>query len=153
MMRFFSVTNFVGVLAVAWLCGIQWQTNSRLEAHVRELNQIRQDQSAKLGEQARSLKDDATDMEDLRQRLMMSESEATKLVQQRDELVEEKKQLIAAMEKWVAAVKQRDAALKQAAADIQTLVQQRNDAIAKFNDLANKYNNVVKEMQDEQVGH
>ena len=147
MIRFFSVCNFMGVVAVAVLCGIQWQTNSLLDARVKDLDAIRTQQSAKIDEQARERKDDAADLEDLRQRLMMSESEMNTMERQRDQLADEDKQLVAALQKWVAAVKQRDAALKQAADQIQTLAQQRNDAVAKFNDLAGKYNTVVKELQ------
>jgi septal ring factor EnvC (AmiA/AmiB activator) len=141
--RFFSIFNFAGIVAVALLCAIQWEINSRLEARAQQLDQTRIEQSAKIDEQARELKDDAADLEDLRGRLTTCESDLGKAIAQRDQLGLENKQLGAALDKWVAAVKARDAALSE-------VLKQRNDAIAKFNDLANKYNGLVKQTEDGQ---
>jgi chromosome segregation ATPase len=138
MNRFFSIFNCLGIGALAVLCAIQWRANSRLEHDVQWLDQTRIEQSAKIAEQNRVLKDDAADLEDLRLRLSLSESELAKSVA-------EGIQLKAALAKWAAAVKQRDAAIKQAAEQIQKLAAERNDAIRKFNDLADKYNSLVKQ--------
>ncbi len=145
MNRFFSLLNFVGVAALCVLCCVQWQANSRLEANVERLDQTRIEQSAKIAEQDITLKDDAADLEDLRQRLSMSESELKTTIADRDRFAAEDKLLKAALDKWIAAVKERDAAIKQAGDVIQKLVGERNDAIAKFNDLADKYNALVKQ--------
>jgi chromosome segregation ATPase len=141
--RFFSIFNLSGVVAITLLCAIQWETNSRLEARQRELDQTRIEQSAKIDEQTRELKDDAADMQDLRGRLTTWESDLGKAIAQRDQLGLENKQLGAALDKWMAAVKARDAALNE-------VLKQRNDAIAKFNDLAGKYNGLVKETDNGQ---
>jgi chromosome segregation ATPase len=145
MNRFFLLFNFSGVAVLCMLCCAQWNANSRLEDNVERLDQTRIEQSAKIAEQDRTLKDDAADLEDLRQRLSMSESELKTTMVERDRFAAEDKQLKAALDKWIAAVKERDAAIKQAGDLIQKLATERNDAIAKFNDLADKYNALVKQ--------
>jgi septal ring factor EnvC (AmiA/AmiB activator) len=145
MNRLFSLFNFVGVAALCVLCCVQWQANSRLEANVEQLDQTRIEQSGKIAEQDRTLKNDAADLEDLRQRLSMSESALKTTIADRDRFGAENKQLKAALDKWIAAVKERDAAIKQAGDVIQKLAAERNDAIAKFNELADKYNALVKQ--------
>jgi chromosome segregation ATPase len=137
--RFLSIFNCLGVGVLAVLCAVQWQANSRLENNVEQLDKTRIEQSAKIAEQERTLKDDAADLEDLRQRLSMSESQLQKAVA-------EGTRLKAALDKWMAAVRQRDAALKQAGEQVQKLAGERNEAIQKFNDLADKYNALVKQM-------
>jgi septal ring factor EnvC (AmiA/AmiB activator) len=131
MNRFFSIFNCLGVGVLAVLCAVQWQANSRLENNVEQLDKTRIEQSAKIAEQERTLKDDAADLEDLRQRLSMSESELKKAVA-------EAGRLKTALDKW-------KAALKQAGEQIQKLAGERNEAIQKFNDLADKYNALVKQ--------
>jgi chromosome segregation ATPase len=137
--RFLSIFNCLGVGVLAVLCAIQWRANSRLENNVEQLDKTRIEQSAKIAEQEITLKDDAADLEDLRQRLSMSESELQKAVA-------EGTRLKATLSEWMAAVHQRDAALKQAGQQIQKLAGERNEAIQKFNDLADKYNALVKQM-------
>jgi chromosome segregation ATPase len=140
MNRFFLIFNFLGVAVLCVLCAAQWQTNSRLENNVERLDKTRIKQSAKIAEQATTLKDDAADLNDLRQRLSMSESELKDAVAERDRFAAEGRQLKAALDKWMAAVAARDAALRQAGDQIQRLSNERNDAVRKFNDLAEKYN-------------
>jgi len=60
--RFFSIFNCLGVAVLAVLCAIQWQANSRLENNVEQLDKTRIEQSAKIAEQERTLKDDAADL-------------------------------------------------------------------------------------------
>jgi chromosome segregation ATPase len=146
--RIFPIVNSLGVAILCVMSAAQWQTNSRLENTVEQLDKTRIEQSAKIAEQERTLKDDASDLEDLRQRLSMSESELKTTLVERDRFAAEAKILKTALDKWVAAVKQRDAALTQAGDLIQKLSAERNDAVAKFNDLADKYNAVVKELND-----
>ena len=135
MNRFFSIFNCLGVGVLAVLCAVQWQANSRLENNVEQLDKTRIEQSAKIAQQESTLKDDAADLEDLRQRLSMSESEL------QNSVVEEGR-LKTALDKW-------KAALKQAGEQIQKLAGERNEAIQKFNDLADKYNGLVKQMGGE----
>ena len=135
MNRFLSIFNCLGVAVLAVLCAVQWQANSRLENNVEQLDKTRIEQSAKIAQQESTLKDDAADLEDLRQRLSMSESELKTAVTQAG-------QLKTALDKW-------KAALKQAGEQIQKLAGERNEAIQKFNDLADKYNSLVKQMGGE----
>jgi chromosome segregation ATPase len=138
--------NFAGVVALAVLCGFQWQTNSRLNLEAQSLQKTTLEQAAKIDEQTRTIKNDAADLDDLRGRLSLSESALAD-----DEATI--KQLKAAMDKWIAAVAQRDLALKQAGGQMQKLAAERNEAILKFNDLAGKYNAVVKQLNDSGDGH
>ncbi|MGA2443708.1 MAG: hypothetical protein ABSH08_22365 [Tepidisphaeraceae bacterium] len=142
MNRLLSIFNCLGVGVLAVLCAIQWQANSRLENNLEQLDKTRIEQSTKIAQQESTLKDDAADLEDLRQRLSMSESELEKAVA-------DGTQLKATLAKWMAAVKERDAAIKQAGERIQKLAGERNRAIQKFNDLADKYNSLVKQMGGE----
>ena len=138
--------NFAGVVALAVLCGFQWQTNSRVNLEAQSLQKTTLEQAAKIDEQTRTIKNDAADLDDLRGRLSLSESALAD-----DEATI--KQLKAAMDKWIAAVAQRDLALKQAGGQMQKLAAERNEAILKFNDLAGKYNAVVKQLNDSGDGH
>lgn len=150
MNRFFSIFNFLGVAALCVLCAAQWQTNSRLEDNVMRLDQTRIEQSTKIADQERTLKDDAADLDDLRLRLSMSESELKTTLAEHDHFAAEARQLKASLDQWIAAVKERDAALKKAGDLIQKLAVERNDAIARFNDLADKYNALVKQLPNGQ---
>jgi chromosome segregation ATPase len=141
--RFLLIFNFLGVAVLCVLCAVQWQTNSRLESDVEQLDKMRVEQSAKIAEQQITLKDDAIDLDDLRRRLSMSESELKNVVIERDRVAAEGKQLKAALNKWMAAVAARDAAIRQAGDQILKLSNERNDAVQKFNELAGKYNAVV----------
>ncbi len=138
MSRFFSIFNCIGVGVLAMLCAVQWQANSRLEKDVEQLDKTRIEQTEKIAEQDRTLKDDGADLEDLRQRMSMSQSQLRKTLV-------EGTQLKKSLDQWMAAVKQRDAALKQAGEQIQKLAAERNDAIQKYNDLVDKYNALVKQ--------
>jgi chromosome segregation ATPase len=143
MNRFFLIFNFLGVSLLCVLCAAQWQTNSRLENSVEQFDKTRIEQTAKIAEQKNTLKDDAADLTDLRQRLSMSELELKNAVAERDHFAAEDKQLKTALDNWMAAVAARDAALRQASDQIQKLSNDRNDAVRKFNDLAGKYNALV----------
>jgi uncharacterized coiled-coil DUF342 family protein len=138
--------NFAGVIALAVLCSFQWQINSRVNLEAQSLQKTTLEQAAKIDEQDRTIKNDAADLDDLRNRLSLSESALAD-----DEVTI--KQLKAALDKWIAAVAQRDQALKLAGVQIQKLANERNDAILKFNDLAGKYNAVVKQLNDSGDGH
>jgi len=130
--------NFLGVFVLAVLLCIQWRINSRLEADDLRLDQLRIEQSAKIADQDISLKQNAADLDDFRQRLSMSESSLKSAIIERDKLAELVDQLKKMLDQWKAAVAARDQAIQQ-------LIAQRNDAITKFNALADKYNASVKQ--------
>jgi len=144
--------NFLGVAAVAILCGFQWQTNSRLSLEVQSLEKTRLEQAAKIDEQDQTIKNDAVDLDDLRSRLSLAESALVEAQQKVADDQAEIKQLKTALDKWIAAVAERDQALKQAGTEILKLANERNEAILKFDDLAGKYNAVVKQLNDSGAG-
>ena len=133
-----TCVNFVGVFVLAVLLSVQWKANSRLEAENVRLDQMRIEQSAKIADQENTLKQNAADLDDFRQRLSVSESSLKSAIVDRDRLGRLVDQLKTSLDQRKAAVTARDAA-------IQKLATERNDAIAKFNDLADKYNALVKQ--------
>ncbi len=144
--------NFVGVVAMAILCGFQWQIDTRLNLEAQALGKTRLQQAATIDQQDRTIKNDAADMDDLRSRLSLAESALAEAQQKIADDQAQIKQLKIALDKWIAAVAQRDQALKQAGEQIQKLATERNDAILKFNDLAGKYTALVKQFNDAQSG-
>jgi chromosome segregation ATPase len=130
------------------LCLFQWQANRRIDAQLSRANQARLEQTAKIAEQDSGLRENATEMADLRQRLSLAD---TDLKDAQDKLAadnQQRDQLKGALDKWIAAVAQRDQALKQAGERLATLTAQDNQAVQKFNDLADKYNQVVKQLDE-----
>lgn len=167
MNRILTAVNFLGVLAVAGLCIVQWQTNSQLNQDVQTLHNTEVQQSAKIDDQDKAIKQGMSDLDDLRQRLSASDT-ATKDTQakldamtqqrdqaaaqrdqvtaERDQLKNEQVQMKSALDKWSAAVSERDDVIKQAAQRLQKATDDRNQAVQKYNDLAEKYNAAVKEL-------
>jgi chromosome segregation ATPase len=146
MMRIILGSNLAGVLVLAVLCAVQWKSDSDLSHEADRLRQLSADQSAKIDDQEKSLKQDAADLDDLRQRLAVSEDALKDAKDKLTAATAERDQLKAAVDKWTAAVATRDDALKQANAQVQKLSADRDDAVKKFNDLADKYNDVVKQL-------
>ena len=153
MNRLLTFVNFLGVLTLAALSVQQWRANTALSQTADHLEQTRQEQSAKLADQEKSLKAANADLDDTRQKLEKSDAsltdanrklvtaatEKSQLIAQRDQLTDQRDQLKTTVEKWTTAVSDRDQALKQANDQIQRLSTERNDAIAKFNNLAMKH--------------
>lgn len=155
MSRFLQYFNLAGVAALAILCAIQWQQNSRINQEVIELEKVRLEQAAKIAEQANTIKGDAADLEEFRQRLVQtgnalkeSDAKLAACTAERSQLTAERDQLKATLDKWVAAVAERDKVLKQASDELVKLAKDRNEAVLKFNDLAGKYNGLVKDLND-----
>jgi chromosome segregation ATPase len=143
MNRALSILNFLGIAALAVLCAVQWQANSHLLSNVDQLQHITQDQAAQISDQTITLKQNAEDLTDLRDRLATSESDLAAATGQIAKLK-------SSLDQWMQAVKDRDAALKNAGVLVQSFAAQRNDAIKRFNDLADKYNALVKQVQNGQ---
>ena len=146
MNRFLHLFNLLGVLILAVLCVIQWQVNSRVNQRANDLETIRRSQATQLEEDDRTIKGQAADLDEFRQRLSLAESQLkdleSKLNQttlERNQLADERDQLKSALSKWMTAVTERDAAIKKAGTQIQQLAAERNDAIQKLNDLITKF--------------
>lgn len=153
MNRFMQGFNFLGVLVLVGLCALQWQANRQANLQINSLIQIRIEQTAKIDEQNLTIRNQAADLDEFRQRLTLAESllkeTQDKLVAKTalcDRLITGQNQLKAALDTWMAAVAERDLALKHADEVIQKLVTERNQAVEKFNDLAGKYNTLVKNL-------
>lgn len=167
MNRLLQILNFLGVLALVWLCGLQWKDNGRLHADGEDLERTRQAQAAKIAEQEKTLQGYSSDLDDLRNKLSKSDAalketqgklaamskERDQVVAARDQLTKERDQLKADIETWRANLAQRDDLLKQANEQVQKANEQaqksqadRNDAVNRYNDIVNKYNAVVKQL-------
>jgi chromosome segregation ATPase len=168
MSRILQYFNLVGVAALAVLLAIQWQANSRLDELARNLDQTRQEQASKIADLDKTIKGNASDLEDLRDRLSKSE----------DTVKDDEKKLVTAnadkarlqsavdqdraiVVKWRDAIAERDQILLKQKEDLQKLasdhgdlVGKYNDLFAKYNDLAGKYNSVVNELNNRnKTGH
>ncbi len=69
MNRTLNYLNLVGVVLLAVLCALQWRRDSRLNLLAIDLEKTRQAQASKLAEQDAMLKQNASDLDDLRDRL------------------------------------------------------------------------------------
>jgi chromosome segregation ATPase len=157
MSRVIQALNLIGILILAGLCWVQWQTNRQVNLEAKQLDKIRLQQVAKIAEQDQAIKGYAADLEDFRQRLTLSEASLKEseekfrqLSAERDKLLAERDQLKLSLDKFTAALAERDAALKKSAEQIQKLSEDRNEAVTKFNDLAEKYNALVKDLEKSQ---
>ena len=144
MNRVLQTANFLGLCAVAILCAIQWQSIARIDVDRDRLELVRQSQAKQIDQQAKTISDQASDLEDFRKRLTLAEDQLKDLQQKLNDAIAERDQLREALPKWKAAVASRDAAIKKASMEIESLANQRDSAIAQFNDVAVKYNNLVK---------
>lgn len=144
MNRLLQWLNFLGVLALAGLCVAQWNTNRRLNLTTADLERTRITQNAKIAEQSKTIRDQAADLEEFRERIRLSEAGLADAEKKSRTLQTERDELKASLTQWTAAVAQRDAVIKQAAGEIQRLSDDRNDAVKKFNELAAKYNAMVQ---------
>lgn len=160
MSRLLQFFNFVGVAALAVLLAIQWTANSRLNQQARDLDETRQAQAAKITDLDKTIKGNASDLDDLRGRLTKSEStvadDEKKLAlasAEKTRLQADVAQDKAMVAKWQTAITERDQILRQQKDQLDKFVSDRSDLIhrfddlqTKYNDLANKYNGVVNEL-------
>jgi chromosome segregation ATPase len=158
MNRVFAVFNFFGILVLCVLCAIQWQVNSRVNSRAISLEEIRQQQATKLQANDKTITAYTSDLEDLRQRLSLSESQLKELdeklsreIAERNQVAAERDDLKIALGKWMAALAERDKTINQARDQLQKLATERNDAVQKLDDLTDKYNKLVKQWNDQQT--
>jgi chromosome segregation ATPase len=157
MKRFFDFFNLLGIGVLTLLCFAQWSANGRLGRENDRLETIRLQQANILRTQEATIKGQAADLNEFRDRLTTAEAQLKKLAlqlsevtAQRDRAVMERDQLKAQLAQWQAAVKQRDALIEKAGTEIQALSKQRNDAVTQFNDLVARYNALAKQRQSGQ---
>lgn len=161
MNRMLQILNFLGVLALVWLCSFQWKDNGRLHADNQDFERTGQAQAAKIAEQEKTLQGYSSDLDDLRGKLSKSDAELketqgklaretaerNQIAAARDRLAQERDQLNSVLEKWKEGITERDERLKQAGDQIQKANAARDDAVNRFNELVGKYNGVVKELE------
>lgn len=152
MNRALNFFNAAGVLLLAILCALQWRHDSRLNLLAINLEKTRLEQASKLADQDALLKHNATDLDDLRDRLERAgvalrdaENKLASAVAEGNQLRTQDDQLQQALKKWRAAVADRDQTIQKAGVQIEKLAIERNDAVMKFNDLAGKCNALVKQ--------
>jgi len=157
MNRILTGVNLLGVLVLASLCVMQWKINSQLNNHADDLERTRQQQTAKIADQEKTIAGNTQDLDDFRKRLDEAQAQIKQmqtnldgLSAQNKQLEAERAQFTATLEKWKEALAGRDTALKQASERIQQLGSERNTAVSKFNDLMTQYNSAGKELQSRQ---
>lgn len=155
--------NFVGVCLLAGLCTWQWDTNSRLNEQVRSLEETRDSQTAKIADLDKTIKGNASDMEDLHGRLTKSEDtvkdDEKKLAA--DEVQKKQLQVLADRDKelvgqWRAAIDRRDQILLKQKDQLEQfhdengkLASQVTALEAKYTDAVNKYNALVQQINNQ----
>jgi uncharacterized coiled-coil DUF342 family protein len=145
--------NFVGVLALAVLCVIQWRTNRELNLEVGQLEKARLEQSAKLAQQEQAIQGCASDLDRFREQLSGAKATLRKLEAKLGKAEHEaaqagieRDQLKVSVTNWANAIALRDERLKKATDELQKLITERSDVVAKFNELAEKYNEAVNDL-------
>lgn len=155
--------NFVGVCLLAGLCAVQWDTNSRLNEQVRSLEETRDSQTAKIADLDKTIKGNASDLDDLHGRLSKSEdtvkederklAAADAETKRMQNLVERDKEMVG---QYRSAIDQRDEVirtqrenLEKAAAENGVLVNEANALKAKYIDAANKYNALAQQINNQ----
>jgi len=134
--------NLFGVLALAALCIAQWQRDRLLNLEIGRLDQIRQQQVAKIDEQANLLGGLNEDLGQLKTSLANEQTLRSQVEQKvastesaNQQLVFERDQLKAAITNWSDAVTLRDARMKEANARIEQLAADLNASIRKYNEM------------------
>lgn len=155
--------NFIGVCLLAGLCTLQWDHNSRLDQQVRTLEETRDSQAAKIADLDKTIKGNASDLEDLRGRLTKSDDTVKDDEKKLAAADVEKKRMQAQVDRdkeivaqWRAAIDQRDQILlkqkdqlEKLVSDHNELVNKDNEVMAKYNDVANKYNALVQQLNNQ----
>jgi chromosome segregation ATPase len=154
MNKIVTYLNFLGILALALLCGNQWAVNSRLNADLAAMQNKADAQAAESAKQADTIKQNTADLDDLHERLTVAETqlhqnqtELTKVRAERDQAKAEQAQLLEQRQRFADAVTQRDQliaqqndAIRKQADSIHQLQSARDDAVKRFNDLVVQYN-------------
>ena len=147
--------NLFGVLVLALLCLVQWNTNRQLNLEVNSLSKAQFDLAAKLAEEeqtARGLTADLAqfkeqftraekDLGDTQRKLSLADHETHQLIVEREHLK-------TSITNWAAAVTTRDERLSEANTQLRRLSDDLNFSVRKFNDLATNHNALVKDVNE-----
>jgi 5-bromo-4-chloroindolyl phosphate hydrolysis protein len=155
MNRCIQILNFVGVLVLVGLCALQWTNNRTLNLETNRLEQIRQEQAARLAEQEKTIKGQGADLDTFRAQLEHTHS-ALKAAERKNAVQEQKLQrfvqenetLKTSVAEWSAAVHARDERLREANDRINAFAARADAAVRKFNQLATDHNDVVRQLNE-----
>jgi len=149
-MRALHYFNFLGVLALALLCVVQWRINRDLNLRTNFLEKDRISQNTRIDEQNGQIKGQAADLDAFRENIQraaaeVKSAESNLLVSRREaaQAGAERDQLKESVAGWSKALAERDEQLKQLGEQAQKLADDRNEAVVKFNELAGKHNETV----------
>jgi len=176
MNRFLTTLNLLGVLALAGLCGLQWQANSALHRQTADMESVHLKQEAQLEKQTQTIAGQAADLEDFRTRLTKTnddlktasasladakaqvaskQDELKALGLERDGLAAKVKAmdgeqalLAKQLTDWSTAVDARDAVIAKQNALVTALGKARNDAIAQSNAVTEKFNALAGDREE-----
>ena len=151
MNRKLNILNFLGIVALAVLCGFQWKKTRDLHTHSVSQEIAIRDLEKRLADREQALKLTQTDLEEFRQKLISTheslkkeETLTQKLRSNVEQLDLEREELKNAVTKWAEAVRVRDDRLKELSEKLNTLAEERNATVAKYNELATKHNETVE---------
>jgi chromosome segregation ATPase len=153
MSRRLQILNLSGVLALAVLCGVQWQASRKLSHEIAATIKARDALTAKVAEQEKSIAGLTADLDAFRTQYEQA-ARARKEASDKNETLQRENTNLAAqvdqlkenVARWTDAVAERDERLKEARDQIQTLAVDRNAAVEKFNELAEKHNANIEQL-------
>lgn len=150
-LRLLQHLNLAGVLALAVLCGFQWQANRRSELHGIRMDAVRMELASRVGDLQRLLTNSVSDVEVFRNQITGSNTEIRELKQQletserrKDHLELESVQLRSSLSNWMAAVAIRDERIRDSTDRLNRLASGQREAVAKINELVGQYNDVTR---------
>jgi chromosome segregation ATPase len=153
--RWLQSFNLFGVLALAVLCGVQWQRNRRVNLEVEALIKSGAEQAGKLKEHDRAVKGCTADLESFRtqvannhETLQLNEAKAGAAARLLAQITNERDQLKSSVASWTAAVTARDDQLKVVGERLRKAADERNELVTKWNGLGEKYNALVQQLAD-----
>lgn len=155
MNRGLVLANLVGAIALAILCGFQWQTNRAVNLEIHDLEKSRQTQQTMLDERDRAIKGCTADLDSFRARVSSATTELAQTAAKSTDTeravaqaAHERDTLKANVAEWTKAMAARDHELQAASAQLRALATERNDVVAKFNSLGEKYNQIVQTLNE-----
>jgi len=155
MTRWIEPFNLLGVLALATLCGFQWQTNRSVNLEVHAMAIVRQELEVKLDERDRKIKGCAADLDSFRQQVTLAKTELEQTETRSSttaravaQAAHERDALKTSVADWAKAMTARDAELQAVGAQLRALAAERNDVVTKLNDLGEKYHQVVQTLNE-----
>lgn len=155
MNRFLSLFNLFGVVLLSVICGIQWETNRRLQLERLAQTKTQGELVAKIEEQASQIRDTNADRDRFREQLGKASGtrkelgdELAALRNERAAWLMERNTLRSNIVAWTDAVAARDARIQEVNQALERVARERNAQTEAFNRLAEKHNATVQRLND-----